>query len=64
MTGRTRMEPQAVVDACLRDLEQGVVVSIPGLEDVASFEAVVRAEAALARSAGAAVPATRYRGEN
>jgi uncharacterized protein len=30
MTGRARMEPEAVVEASLADLERGVVVSIPG----------------------------------
>jgi uncharacterized protein len=37
MSGVPRMEPQHVVEASLADLANGVVVSIPGLADVASY---------------------------
>ncbi len=60
MTGRTRMEPDDVVAASLRDLEQGVVVSIPGLEDESALAAVEAAKAGLLGSTGAVTPASRY----
>ncbi|MFL5927362.1 MAG: SDR family NAD(P)-dependent oxidoreductase [Gaiellaceae bacterium] len=61
MTGRTRMEPKDVVAASLADLERGVIVSIPGLEDEHALADLAEAEAALAASTGAVVPASRYR---
>jgi short-subunit dehydrogenase len=60
MAGRTRMEPDDVVAASLRDLEQGVVVSIPGLEDETALAAVEAAQAGLLGSTGAVAPASRY----
>ncbi len=61
LSGRTRMEPGDVVSASLRDLEHGVLVSIPGLEDERVFEAFVAGQAGLAGSTGAVAPASRYR---
>jgi uncharacterized protein len=47
-----RMEPHAVVEASLHDLERGVVVSIPGAEDDAALSALDTAAAEL-------IPSTR-----
>jgi short-subunit dehydrogenase len=52
MSAVPRMEPRSVVDASLRDLEHGVVVSIPGAEDDGALRAIEDA-------AGALLPATR-----
>lgn len=52
MTAVPRMEPRSVVDASLRDLERGVVVSIPGSEDDVALRGIEDAAAAL-------LPATR-----
>ena len=40
MSAVPRMEPDAVVTACLHDLERGVVVSIPGAPDEAALAAI------------------------
>jgi len=42
-----RMEPAAVVQASLRDLERGAVVCIPGAPDDAAIDGIVAAQAAL-----------------
>jgi short-subunit dehydrogenase len=56
-----RMEPGDVVDASLRDLEAGVVVSIPGLADETAYAQVGAAQAALMGATRSTAPATRYR---
>ena len=46
MSGAPRMEPEAVVEASLRDLAAGVLVSVPGVTDpglVAGIDAAARA---------------------
>jgi short-subunit dehydrogenase len=43
-----RMEPDAVVQASLADLERGAIVSIPGAPDESAFEAILAAHAGLA----------------
>lgn len=43
-----RMEADDVVEASLRDLEQGTIVSIPGATDETAFQAIVAAQAGLA----------------
>ena len=60
MSGRSRMEPADVVAASLEDLEHGVVVSVPGLEDERELDAVTAAQAALAASTGTVERASRY----
>jgi len=47
MTGRSRMEPDAVVEASLLDLDRGVVVCIPGAAVDAAVEPVSLAAQAL-----------------
>ena len=42
-----RMDPAAVVQASLLDLERGIVVSIPGAPDASSFQTLVAAGAGL-----------------
>jgi hypothetical protein len=46
------MEPQDVVAASMADLERGVVVSIPGLEDEAVLDSALAAQAELAPLTG------------
>jgi hypothetical protein len=60
MSGHTRMEPQDVVAASLADLERGVVVSIPGLDDEAVLESALAAQAGLAAFTGATSLPARY----
>jgi len=48
LSGRPRMEPEDVVTASLVDLDRGVVVSIPGLDDLGRFESILAAHARLA----------------
>ena len=60
MSGRSRMEPDDVVRASLLDLERGVVVSVPGLEDESELGAISAAQASLAGSTGATGLASRY----
>lgn len=62
MSGRTRMEPDDVVTASLADLERGVVVSAPGVEDEDAFAAIGAAQAVVAASTGATALASRYSG--
>jgi short-subunit dehydrogenase len=57
-----RMEPAAVVQASLADLERGVVVSIPGAEDDSALRAIEAAAAALALSTRTVELPERYRG--
>jgi uncharacterized protein len=52
MSDVPRMDPHSLVEASLRDLEHGVVVSIPGAEDDSALQA-------LETAAGTLVPATR-----
>lgn len=61
MSGRARMEPQDVVAASLSDLERGVVISIPGLEDETVLDRVLTAQAELATFTGTASLPGRYR---
>ncbi|HEY8676839.1 MAG TPA: SDR family NAD(P)-dependent oxidoreductase [Candidatus Dormibacteraeota bacterium] len=61
MSGAPRMEPDAVVEASLHDLDHGVVVSIPGIADPARFAAVVAAMGALMGGTRAAELPARYR---
>ncbi len=56
-----RMEPFDVVAASMRDLESGVLVSIPGLEDASGFDRVSAAQSALAAATRATALAERYR---
>ena len=44
MSAVPRMEPAAVVDASLLDLERGVVVSIPGSDDETAHDGVAAAQ--------------------
>ena len=60
MTGRQRMEPDDVVAASLADLEDGVVVSIPGLDDPSVLVAALAAQAPLAGSTTATSLPERY----
>jgi hypothetical protein len=60
MTGRTRMEPEDVVTASLADLQRGVVVSAPGVDDERVFAAIRDAQAVVAGSTGATALAARY----
>jgi uncharacterized protein len=57
-----RMEPQSVVEASLRDLEQGVVVSIPGAADYDALDAIAAASATLVPSTRTVDLPARYRG--
>jgi short-subunit dehydrogenase len=43
MTGRARMEPDAVVEASLHDLERGIVVCIPGASEADAADPVFAA---------------------
>jgi uncharacterized protein len=61
MNAVPRMEPADVVDASLRDLEAGVVVSIPGLPDESALAAVAAAQAVLIGATRATAVADRYR---
>jgi len=60
MSGRTRMEPQDVVAASMADLERGVVVSIPGLDDEARLDRALAELTALAPFTGTAALPERY----
>jgi uncharacterized protein len=63
MSALPRMEPQDVVAASLHDLERGVVVSIPGAEDLAPLERIEAAEAELRGSTLKVEIASRYRSD-
>jgi short-subunit dehydrogenase len=60
MSGRTRMEPADVVSASLADLERGVAVSVPGLDDEAVLESVLATQGALAAYTAATSLPARY----
>lgn len=60
LSGRTRMEPQDVVAASITDLERGVVVSIPGLDDETVLERALAAQGDLAAFTGATSLPARY----
>jgi hypothetical protein len=60
MSSRPRMEPADVVAASLADLERGVVVSIPGLDDQSVLEQIFATQAALAGFTGATSLPPRY----
>jgi uncharacterized protein len=55
-----RMEPAAVVQASLHDLEQGTVVSIPGARDESVFEAIMAAQRELQGTTRAVQLPERY----
>jgi short-subunit dehydrogenase len=55
-----RMEPAAVVQASLADLERGTVVSIPGAGDESGFEAIVAAQRELQGATRAVELPDRY----
>ena len=57
----TVMSPEDVVDAALAGLEQGEVVTIPGLPDVAEWKTFDAARHTLVGHARTATPAARYR---
>jgi uncharacterized protein len=61
MSGRTRMEPQDVVAASVTDLERGVVISIPGLDDETVLDSVLTAQAELAAFTATTSLPGRYR---
>lgn len=44
MTAVPRMDPAAIVQASLRDLDDGVVVSIPGASDDSAVQGIVTAQ--------------------
>jgi len=56
----TVMRPEDVVDAALAGLDQGEVVTIPGLPELAEWTAFDAARNTLASHARVAVPAQRY----
>ncbi len=56
-----RMEPDAVAEASLLDLERGVVISIPGAEDTSSVDCVHAAERELLSVTRATELPGRYR---
>jgi short-subunit dehydrogenase len=56
-----RMEPDAVAEASLLDLERGVVVSIPGAEDTSSLDRVHAAQSELMSVTRTTELPTRYR---
>ena len=60
LSGRTRMEPADVVTASMADLERGVLVSIPGLEDEAVLDSALAAQAELAPFTGTTSLPARY----
>jgi len=47
MSAVSRMEPEAIVQASLFDLERGAIVSIPGAADESAFDAVVASQGEL-----------------
>lgn len=55
-----RMEPDVIVEAGLRDLERGVVVSIPGAPDESALDPVTAAQAGLAAYTRAVELPDRY----
>jgi short-subunit dehydrogenase len=61
MSAVPRMEPVAVAEAGLLDLERGVVVSIPGAEDGDALAALEAAASALVPSTRASELPERYR---
>jgi short-subunit dehydrogenase len=56
-----RMEPASVVEASLQDLERGVVVSIPGAEDLSAVQQMEIAAAELVSSTRTVELPERYR---
>jgi short-subunit dehydrogenase len=60
MTGRPRMEPEAVVQASLIALDRGEIVCIPTLEDPELLTARDDAQSQIVRSAASPNPAKRY----
>ena len=56
-----RMEPGAVAEASLLDLERGVMISIPGAEDTSSVDRVHAAEGELLSVTRATTLPERYR---
>jgi len=60
LSGRARMEPSDVVAASLADLERGVVISVPGLDDETVLDHAVAAPAELARFTAASTLPERY----
>jgi short-subunit dehydrogenase len=61
MSDRARMKPQDVVAASVIDLERGVVISIPGLDDETVLDDVLTAQAELAAFTGTTSLPGRYR---
>lgn len=61
MTNVPRMEPADVVEASMRDLACGVVLSIPGIEDDSAYMEIVAAQNRLAAATRATGLASRYR---
>jgi hypothetical protein len=57
------MEPESVARASLADLARGVVVCIPGAEDLAPLDAITAAAAALIPSTRAVELPPRYGAE-
>lgn len=60
MTAVPRMEPKDVVHASLTDLDNGVVVSVPGLSDTEALAEVEAANAGLLRAARVSELPARY----
>ena len=60
MSAVPRMEPAAVVQASLLDLERGTVVSIPGARDDAAFESIAAAQRELQGTTRAVELPDRY----
>jgi len=56
------MRADAMVDAALAGLDQGELVTIPGLEDGAKYRAYEAARLAMHGELSTAIPASRYRG--
>lgn len=61
MSAMPRMEPAAVVDASLLDLERGVVVSIPGSDDETAIDGIAAAQRELMGATRTVELPDRYR---
>jgi hypothetical protein len=55
------MQPEDVVAASMADLERGVVISIPGLDDQTVLDHTLAAQAELAPATSATSLPSRYR---
>lgn len=60
MSAVPRMEPEAIVEASLHDLERGTIVSIPGAPDESAFQAIVATQGELAGMTRAVELPDRY----